>query len=411
MNNGLERRYALLTRSDAGRFDTLTLYANKNEPLALGKVRLGEWSGCIYDTFMINNSKRRVAYQLRLLSMAEDGSDLLLYGSFADDLENMDHVYPAGIKQELFEKLGAPLMMSNCGRKDPIKLEIIYETVVIGFRWMMDAVEYLMENKPWDLVLQGLHIIDQGNHVHLDGTVEPGEIAALHRAYLEKYYIFADEYVGRAFKWIERGVAVLVASDHGGLIVGDDSIELGDAWNLNIGVMEELGYTVVTEENGQKKIDWTRTRAIAQRSSYIYLNVKGRDPQGIVEQADYDQLVEQIIDDLYQYRDPKTGRRVIGIALNKADMELVHLGGEHVGDIFYTMEPDFAHDQGNSLSNAIRGKSSIKCFFMAAGPGIKQNFVTDRKVEIVDLVPTLCHLAAVDVPLTAEGGPIYQILE
>ena len=412
VNNGLERRYGLLKKSSAdGSYDHLELYADKKTPAPLASVQKGQWSGCIYDEFLIDGKKHKVCYQLRLLTLAEDGSALYLYGSFANDLDNDDHVYPQAVKKELLEKLGAPLMMSNCGRKDPDKLQIIYETVVLGFRWMMDAVEYLMETKPWDLVLQGLHIIDQGNHVHLDGTAEPGEVGAMHRQYLEKYYAFADEYVGRAFKWLEQGVAVIVASDHGGLIVGDDSIELGDAWNLNIGVLEELGYIAVVEHNGHKEIDWSKTRAIAQRSSYIYINLKGRDPEGIVEPEDYDQLVEQIINDLYQYRDPKTGRRVVGIALNRADMELVHLYGEHVGDIFYTLEPDFAHDQGNSLSNAIRQGSSIKCFFMAAGPGIKKNHVIQRRVEIVDLVPTLCHLAAVDVPLTAEGGPIYQILE
>ena len=414
VNNGLERRYGLIVAEDGKTYSKIEVYRRKSDQKPLGSVKLGEWSGCIYDEFIVNEGKVKVGYHLRLIALSEDGSSLYMYGSFASDLDSDDHVYPAEIKKELFAKLGGPLMMSNCGRKDPVKMQIIYETVVIGFRWVMDALDYLMENKEWSLTLQGLHIIDQGNHVHLDHTVETCEDYQLHRDYLEKYYIFADEYVGRAFKWIDQGVAVIVTSDHGGLIVGDNSVELGDAWKLNIGVMEELGYTKVKEIGGKKVIDWSQTKAIAQRSSYIYVNLKGRDPEGIVEPEEYDQLVEQIINDLYNYRDPKSGRRVIGIALNKADMELVHLygeHGEHVGDIFYTMEPDFAHDQGNSLPNATRSGSSIKCLFMAAGPGIKKNTVINRKVEIVDLVPTLCHLAGVDMPKTVEGGPIYQILE
>ena len=411
VNNGKERRYALIKAED-GIYNTVEVYVNKKAENPLGKVKLGEWSEMIYDEFTKDDgSKFGAAYRLRLLKMSNDGSSLYMYGSFATDVNSEDHVYPGAVRKELFKELGAPLMWSNCGRNDLEKNTIMYETMVLSCRWIMDAVDYLMENKEWSLVLQGLHIIDQGNHAHLTGIHLPGEEGEMNREFLEKYYILADEYISRAFKWIDKGVAVIIASDHGGLAVGDDSNELGDAWKLNIGVMQELGYTVLKEENGEQVIDWSKTTAIAQRSQYIYVNLKGRDPEGIVDPAEYEALVEKIIDDLYNYREPKTGRRIVGMALDREEMESINLYGPHVGDIFYTMTRDFAHDQGNTMPTVSRGETSIRCLFMAAGPGFKSNSIIDKKVEIVDLVPTLCYLLGVEPPQTVDGGVIYQILE
>ena len=73
-------------------------------------------------------------------------------------------------------------------------------------------------------------------------------------------------------------------------------------------------------------IDWSQTRAIQSRSSYIYINLKGRDPEGIVEPADYEALREKIIDDLYAYRDPVHGRRVVAFAMTMEAVSYTHLG-------------------------------------------------------------------------------------
>lgn len=411
VNNGKERRYLLL-KADDGAYNTIEVYRSKKDDAPIGVVTADAWSEMIYDTFVTDEGELHgAAYQIRLIEIAEDGSSFELYGTFATDMDSQNHVYPPSMRKMLFEALGAPIMWSNCGRRDYVKNLIMVETMEMSCRWIMDAVDYLMENEEWDLVLQGLHIIDQGNHAHLTGIQEPGEVGAMNKAFLERYYRLADEYVGRSFKWIDRGVTVFVASDHGGLAVGDDSNEIGDAWKLNIGLMQELGYTVLKEIDGVQEIDWTQTKAIAQRSMYIYINLKGRDPEGIVDPAEYDQLVEQIIDDLYSYRDKKTGRRVIGACFDREEMEQLNLWGDRVGDIVYTMTRDFAHDQGNTFSGVSRDGTSIRCLFMAAGPAIKSNTVIDRKVEMVDVVPTICYLLGVEPPKTVDGGVIYQLLE
>lgn len=415
VNNGLERRYLLLPENADGTYHSLEIYRNKTDKNSkLGAIDdVDQWSNYIYDTMNVNGTKTNIGYRFKIMTMAEDGSKMRLYSSFACDLDSAGNVQPIGLKQEIYKAIGGPIMLSNCGRKDLDEIKVVFESNMASFRWTMDMIDYLLENKEWDLALHGLHIIDISTHVHLNSISAGSDYADLHYEYINKYYEVADEYIGRMLKWLDRGVTIAIGSDHGGLLMGDNSLELGDAWELNIGVMEELGYTVTKMEHGKKVIDWTKTRAIAQRSSYIYINLKGREPHGIVEAKDYDKLVEDIITDLYALKDPKTGRRVINVALNRTDMEIVHLCGQsqdRVGDIFYTMEPDFAHDQGNSLPNTHRKGTSLRCLFALAGPGIKKNHVLNRTVEMVDVVPTLCHLAGNSVPETVDGGVIFQAL-
>ena len=61
-------------------------------------------------------------------------------------------------------------------------------------------------------------------------------------------------------------------------------------------------------------IDWEQTTAVANRGIHIYLNLKGRNPNGIVDPADQYELEEKIMTDLYSYRHPQSGHRLVALA-------------------------------------------------------------------------------------------------
>jgi predicted AlkP superfamily phosphohydrolase/phosphomutase len=179
--------------------------------------------------------------------------------------------------------------------------------------------------------------------------------------------------------------------------------------------MSELGYTVLQkDENGNNipAIDWEKTVAIQQRSNSIYINLKGRDRFGIVDPADKYELEEKIITDLYGVRDPKTGRRVIALALHRKDANLLGLGGEHTSaDIIFFVHEDFVRDHGESLSTAEGyADTSVGPIFVAAGPGIKEGYEMELFPREVDVAPTAAVLLGVRIPAQCEGCPSYSIL-
>lgn len=75
------------------------------------------------------------------------------------------------------------------------------------------------------------------------------------------------------------------------------------------------------DENGYetKTIDWTKTRAWAMQGTGIYINLEGKWSNGIVASEDQYELEEQIMTDLYSYKSPQTGKRVIAYTLRKKD--------------------------------------------------------------------------------------------
>ena len=197
--------------------------------------------------------------------------------------------------------------------------------------------------------------------------------------------------------------------------------------------MEELGYTVlqVNPETGKKKkrVDWTKTRAVANREMMIYLNIKGRNQHkvgdeiidGLVDPADKYELEEQIITDLYGLRDKESGKRIIAWALRAKDALPLGLGGPYStanqgypesGDIIYCMAEGYEHDHDDSMATALgESDTSAGPIFIATGPGIKQGVYTDRVIRQVDVTPTIATIMGLRMPEQCEGAPVYQILE
>ncbi|MDO3410191.1 alkaline phosphatase family protein [Saccharibacillus sp. CPCC 101409] len=418
VNGGAERRWGLVVASSEGAgaaYDTIRVYADRQSQQSLGEAKSGCWSGWIYDTYRIGGADIPVAYKIRVLELDAAGDSFSFYVSYALDLKTGKFFHPRGIGEELYTEVGPMLQPSNYSRLTPLADEVLLESIEEMYRWHVDAINYLLDNKEWDLFYTHMHGIDMFMHFYLDHTLEAA--SPEYERYQEivyRIYEITDRFIGALLERLDGKTSIFIVSDHGGVAKNPETDHplIGDMWGINVGILGELGYTAVKDDGlGGKEIDWSRTTAVAQRATFIYLNVKGRDPQGIVDPADYDAVVRGIIDDLYNYRDPKTGRRVISFALNRNDMEVVGLGGENSGDIFYILEPDFTRCHGNGLSNHSLSGYSMKALFIALGAGIKQNQTIDRKVKVVDIVPTLCALSGAPVPYQAEGGVLYQIFE
>lgn len=416
INTGRTRRHLLITADDGQTYNRVQLYTDKTQQKLLGETTTGGWMDNVIDEFEIGEDKQEVGYHIKLAALAEDGSSLSLYYSYALQRGDDKYVQPAGLKKELYDRFGTPLLLSNMSHEDVDKMAIMAECGEKAFKWSMDTIDYLLENYPWEAAFHGLHIIDFANHLYLDHTLPQFPNHEFNTDCLNRFYAIADEYVGRMLKWLEEDVSIIIVSDHGGLVKYPDydTPKIGDAWGLNVGLMEELGYTKTKLVNGQLEVDWSQTTAIAQRSSYIYVNLKGRDPEGVVEPEEMEELVTKIISDLYAYRDPVHGERVISMALRRSEMAVLGLNdasAEALGDIFFMLEPKFTRDQGNSFSNCAILGTSLKCLFMMAGKGIKENYIIHRDVQEVDVTPTLCHLYGMEMPDGVEGGVLYQALK
>ena len=183
-----------------------------------------------------------------------------------------------------------------------------------------------------------------------------------------------------------------------------------------ITILEELGYTVLKDPTKRKseevEIDWSKTTAVASRGNSIYINLKGRYEMGIVDPKDKYDLEERIIDDLYKYKDPATGRRIVYLCMRNKEAELVGMNGADYGDIIYWLNEGFNRGHGDSFPT-FKGvnSTSVSPIVVFAGKGIKSGVYTDRAIREVDLAPTAAYLLGLRMPAQCEGAPVYQIID
>ena len=417
-NNGLTRRYLLITASDGVQYDTWTLYASKRTDKPLGTVYVGAWSEAIYDVFNIEEKDVRVAYYLRGIHLSSDGSRGKLYVSHVMNIEDASYYYPQELAAEMMQAIGPMLYFGTFERHTKEADDIVLEMFKKLHDWHIAATKWLFDKyDDWQLFYIHLHSIDLCNHWYINEAVEGSHPEwQRHREVIDRIYEINDEYIGAMLNYLDGDTTIFVTSDHAAIprSPGYKNPGIGELSGINAKVMHELGYTAVTPVEGVEglyTIDWSKTTAVNHRTSHIYLNLKGRDPQGIVEPEDYNKMVQQIISDLYAYRDPYSGDRVVSFCMTREEMECVGMGGEHCGDIFFQLTKDFGLEHANTPNHVTNHGFSVGCLCAMAGSGIKEGYTLKRPVRNVDIVPTICHVVGNRMPSNVEGGVIYQALK
>jgi len=418
VNKGLGRHYAVVTKGESGVYDTVSFYANKKSE-AIGTAKVGEWSDWIYCTFLRDDKEDEVAYKMRIVDVAEDGSSGKIYMSHTMKMDVSDYIYPKEFAKEFMDAVGPMLPHALYDRFSEDGRVVLMESFAENNDWHIRAAKYLFEKfDDWGLFYTHLHGIDLVAHWYINEAYE-GSSDAWKENYemICQMYEISDKFVEAMLPYLDDGkTAIFITSDHGQIPRGIGCVNpgLSDLSGINCKVLSDLGYCSVHPVPGMDDvwyIDWSKTKAIQERSSYIYINLKGRDPEGIVEPEEYDELVQQIITDLYNYRDPITNRRVVAFAMTMEEARQLNVGGEHTGDIFFQLHKDFGVEHAMYPSYVTNHGFSLTSLCMMCGAGIKKGVVIDRQIQAVDIVPTICAVCDVVPPCDVEGGVIYQALE
>ena len=139
-----------------------------------------------------------------------------------------------------------------------------------------------------------------------------GRDVTRHAEAIHDMYRRMDTLVGETVARVDRHTAVFVMSDHG-FKQFRRGVNL-NAWLARAGLLAVKDGAAPGEY--LSAIDWSRTRAYALGLSGVYLNLRGRERDGIVEAADADALKQSIIRGLTELRDGdvRAIRRVVDVA-------------------------------------------------------------------------------------------------
>jgi predicted AlkP superfamily phosphohydrolase/phosphomutase len=232
---------------------------------------------------------------------------------------------------------------------------------------------------------------------------------------IEKLYIHNDKLVGKVLDRLEEGDLLMVISDH-----GFTSFRRGG--NLNAW-LHANGYLTLKEgtdgsSEWLRDVDWSKTKAYCLGLTGLYLNIKGRESEGIVAPgAEAKALKKELISKLNGLMDEERG--VVGIR-EVFDTPELYKGPylENAPDLLlgfnagYRVSWDCATGMvsGPVFEDNRKCWSGDHCVDPRLVPGIFLSNVPIDKEDpaLMDVAPTALELFGLNAPAHMEGKQLFD---
>ena len=370
-----------------------------------------------------------------------------------------DFTYPRDLLVELKKELG------NDFRFQP-KVHIQQEELFLKEAYILTdnvfrATNYLMNNYQWDFlitVFMGIDLISHSfwkymdtNHPLYDAN-SPDEF----RNAIFNIYKNLDKKIDALKKNIDSDTFLILMSDHGfgplyygvsinNWLIKEGFMNLKDAiptkirnwmfrrgvnyYNIlkitkltkNLKISKKVQKTALFSPNSfladfankffltNKDIDWNRTLAYCMGSfGQMYINLKGREPQGIVEpNEEYNKIVKNIIKSLYELKDPENNRVIFDKIFRKKEIYPLSRVEDKTPDVLffnsemkYLIDKFFMFGSRNliSINPLWSGTHRHDGIFIANGDNIIRKRTEIKKASICDITPTILHLMGLEIP-------------
>lgn len=206
-----------------------------------------------------------------------------------------EYAYPSSLKEEIQRLFGDYIFDVRKFRTDDkdYLLKQIYEMTNQRF----EVAKHLLKSKEWDLfvmVEMGPDRLHHGFWKFFDPQHPKYEPNNKFENVALDYYSFLDGKIGELLRLVDDSTTVIVISDHGAkAMVGGICI---NEWLIKEGYLTLKEYPSEPRRINSDDIDWSRTVAWGEGGYYgrVFLNVKGREPQGIVDPLNLEKMKREL---------------------------------------------------------------------------------------------------------------------
>ncbi|WP_446344393.1 alkaline phosphatase family protein [Coleofasciculus sp. F4-SAH-05] len=340
-----------------------------------------------------------------------------------------------------------------------------YQTLMSNIQQKLQAVQFVMNAGEWDLFMTSFGEAHYGNHLfyHLfnqDHWAYDPQVSTQLSDALPNIYGELDNALKTLLQDVSDHVTVFVISVHGvdtnysanhlmplvleklgfqakpkakqnqsnfsvqKLIQGLKSlIPMPVRDFINDWILPQHFHDKMHSQQFISSIDWCNTKAfflpIGHFQGFISINLKGRDPYGVVEPgAEYEQICQQITDELKRLVNPETGKPAVANVIKTHQL----LQGENIhklpdliiqwaedAPINQLEHPDFGLVSG-TYYGLRKTQHTGNGFLIATGSKINPaSTLTD--VKAVDLAPTLLYLMGQEIPDYMEGKVLLDLID
>ena len=330
-----------------------------------------------------------------------------MVGCFLTPSAKSDYTHPPELKADIEAWLGEEFLVDVPNFRSEDKDRILRDIYRLADHHF-DVAEHLLDRSRYDFFMMVDMGVDRIHHAFWKymATDHPKyESGTRFSDAVHDYYVHVDRRVARLLDRVDDDTIVVLASDHGARsMAGGICI---NEWLIDEGylVLKERPSAVTPLEDCE--IDWQRTRAWASGGYYgrLFLNVAGREPEGVIPPEDVERVRQQLIDRLATITDPDGApiatvghrpeelyREVRNVApdliIYFGDLEWRSVGS--VGfDSIWTFENDTGPDEANHAQEGI---------FVYHDPLAKLGGRDLGTVEIYDIAPTLYEALGLTVP-------------
>jgi len=382
---------------------------------------------------------------------------VLVCGALTPGSES-DYTYPKELKDEILKVVPdyrCEIDFANISLKE-LSLEIMH-----SIQNREQLVLYLMKEKPWDLFFVVFTETDLAQHKYWAG-IDPNHPD--HRCFKRRYGSFIhdvyerlDEALGKALDILPAGTAVLVVSDHG---FGP----FYQAFSLSQWLMEKqylylkkstskslmkkavrseslrkklrllkhyLTYYLIMKKSrldvrtlrekdvrssaqAAKRIDWERSSAYHTSDYGIRLNLKGREPFGIVMPGEEESRIKDQIKEELRQLTYSNGQPVFEAVLTKEEAysgPFVDRAPDLIIPINHAEAPPIPEKWKYTLTHtSLSGTHSPFGILIACGEGIKKNTKLES-ASIFDLTPSILSLLGIPVEEDFDGTILEELFE
>ena len=407
---GVPKTYlGLIYASSPTGYDRIRVTRTRDAGDPIADLGVGQWSDWTIDSYVVDDESIQGYLRLKLITLTPSGDQFEL---FVPQIwpTGGDWAVPDGISNDIVEQIGPFLQNPARDALGVFDDDTYFELLDFHHQRLGEVATYLATHHPWDLLMVETHASDYASHFFLAQAdpISGADPATLERCRegVARTYESIDLMIGKVLELADDDTVVALISDHGGTPNQHHPVEIND-------VLAQAGFVAYKSDprTGQPEVDLSKTTALGIGLVHVFINLKGREPDGIVDPADYEETQRKIIDALHAYTDPETGRHPFTLALTRADAEMLNLWGDLVGDVVYALHPGFDGAHGKQLPSTSFGIGGQHSTFILTGAGVRKGVALRRQVRSVDVAPTIAYLLGVPMPANVEGGVVYEALE